>query len=376
MKEIDVNGIAGIQPVRGGTDSWYYALDGTYGDLYEAQEIYEDKGRIGGSRFFLIRHPDGAVFRPLSAKLNTVAGEPVYHEGRISFPVVDFAAGEIRISTFDCGSAETEEAAAMPLDSVKDCYNLRLFGSPLTLTRQGNDGTLELIWPQRKTFRIGMRESFFHRDGNELYLSDWFEDPDFREETVVRDAESGEILRRMDGDVFVMPDGELWHMQGKRGAEPEILTVRCGDPLWEKIAAFADRSDWRAGPFLARKMRAGDFQEWERVIAASVCGEIVGYCTFTEQDELPSHYGFAPFIGFVYVDERYRGRRFSQKMIRGALRYAEEAGFGAVYLMSGEHGLYEKYGFEKIGEYETVFGTTDQLFSVKIGKNRAEEKER
>ena len=88
MKEIDVSGIAGMQPVRGGTDSWYYVLDGTYGDLYEAQEIYGYRGEIGGSRFFLIRHPDGAVFRPLPAVPDTVAGEPVYHENRISFPAV------------------------------------------------------------------------------------------------------------------------------------------------------------------------------------------------------------------------------------------------------------------------------------------------
>ena len=28
----------------------------------------------------------------------------------------------------------------------------------------------------------------------------------------------------------------------------------------------------------------------------------------------------------------------------------------------GERGLYEKYGFEKIGEHRTTYGTTDQLF--------------
>lgn len=30
--------------------------------------------------------------------------------------------------------------------------------------------------------------------------------------------------------------------------------------------------------------------------------------------------------------------------------------------MSGEIGLYEKYGFEKLGDHETVYGTADQLF--------------
>lgn len=30
--------------------------------------------------------------------------------------------------------------------------------------------------------------------------------------------------------------------------------------------------------------------------------------------------------------------------------------------MSGEKGFYEKYGFELIGEYETIYDWTDQLF--------------
>lgn len=37
-------------------------------------------------------------------------------------------------------------------------------------------------------------------------------------------------------------------------------------------------------------------------------------------------------------------------MIVAALDYAESRGYKTVYLMSGEQGLYEKYGFEKIGE--------------------------
>ena len=34
--------------------------------------------------------------------------------------------------------------------------------------------------------------------------------------------------------------------------------------------------------------------------------------------------------------------------------------------MSGEVGLYEKYGFEKLGDYATIYGTTDQLFAKNI----------
>ena len=33
-----------------------------------------------------------------------------------------------------------------------------------------------------------------------------------------------------------------------------------------------------------------------------------------------------------------------------------------IYIMSGEIGLYEKYGFVKLGDYKTVYGSVDQLF--------------
>ena len=46
-----------------------------------------------------------------------------------------------------------------------------------------------------------------------------------------------------------------------------------------------------------------------------------------------------------------------------AINVAKEQGFSAIYLMSGEVGLYEKYGFTKVGDYKTIYGSVDQLFS-------------
>ena len=44
------------------------------------------------------------------------------------------------------------------------------------------------------------------------------------------------------------------------------------------------------------------------------------------------------------------------------MTYALESEYKNVYLMSGEIGLYEKYGFNKLGDYETIRGSTEQLF--------------
>ena len=114
--------------------------------------------------------------------------------------------------------------------------------------------------------------------------------------------------------------------------------------------------------YLAEKMKNNDFAAWERVFAACVNGRVAGFCTFAEKDELPEEHKFTPFIGFVFVDEPYRGKRISELMIQSAILYARELGYEKIYIMSGEIGLYEKYGFEKLGDYKTIYDSVDQLF--------------
>ena len=113
-------------------------------------------------------------------------------------------------------------------------------------------------------------------------------------------------------------------------------------------------------------MKESGFLPWERVLAACEGEEIVGFCTLSQKDELPERFPYSPFIGFVFVEERRRGRRISEKMIDRAARYAKTLGYRCVYIMSGEQGLYEKYGFRKIGDFETIYGTIDQLFEKEL----------
>ena len=54
------------------------------------------------------------------------------------------------------------------------------------------------------------RETLNFRDGDKLYFSIWYEDPDYREETLVRSAQDGTILERFSGDIRIMPNRERW----------------------------------------------------------------------------------------------------------------------------------------------------------------------
>ena len=146
----------------------------------------------------------------------------------------------------------------------------------------------------------------------------------------------------------------------------DIYVMDKEHPLWEKTADFAQVCSWKAGPFLADMMRSGKICGIERVIAACEGDDILGFCTLSEKDELPDIYDYTPFIGFVFVDEKARGKRLSEKMIEAASGYAAGNGYEYVYILTGEEGLYEKYGFEKIGDIDTIYGSTDQLFRKRI----------
>jgi len=128
----------------------------------------------------------------------------------------------------------------------------------------------------------------------------------------------------------------------------KILALQYGDPLWEKTADFAENCTWEAGPALAKNMRENAFTDWERVIVALDDDEsVIGYCTLTKTDCLPDA-PYTPYIGFLYVAERYRGQRIGGRLIDHAAELAAEAGFDRVFLVSRHVGLYEKYGFAAI----------------------------
>ena len=146
MKIIDLHGMTNMELVRGGTDEWYWSTDYIHGDLYEAEELFKIGHPLQSNRLYLIHYPDGAVYEPVSAASGQYIGYPVYDNGAVALLVVSFEEAVIRILRFR--PEETQEVVKLPLSAVKDCYNLMLHTSPLTLTRQPNDNTMEIVFPE------------------------------------------------------------------------------------------------------------------------------------------------------------------------------------------------------------------------------------
>lgn len=210
MKAIDIHGMTNMELVRGGTNEWYWPTDYIHGDLYEAEELFRQGHSVRSNRLYLIHYPDGTIYEPVKPTDGQYLGTPIYDGSSVVLLVVSFNESVIRILRFLHQPQAVQEMVQLPLAAVKNCYNLLLHTSPLSLTRQPNDGTFEIIWPEQVCFAIDDRETLNFRDRDKLYFNIWYEDPDYREETLVRSVQDGTILESFSGDVRIMPNGERW----------------------------------------------------------------------------------------------------------------------------------------------------------------------
>ena len=209
MKRIITNGITNLEPLAG-SSKWYWGSDYASGDLYEAEELFRSGHPLRKNRLVLVRCPEGTVYEPVCTKPGQYLGRPAYHNGQVVLLLVDFPKEEIRILSFDEAKKTIEPLAVLPLSVVADCYNLMLDTPPLMLTRSAHDNQFQILWPERRDFAIEDHEFFEFLEGNRLYTSVWYEDPDYREELLVRDYDTGELLERIPGSLRQMPNGQKW----------------------------------------------------------------------------------------------------------------------------------------------------------------------
>ena len=211
MKEINVKGITYLEKLQG-TEKWYWASDYIHGDLYEAEEMFNNNYKIKSNSILFVSYPEGKVIEPIKAEDGQYFGIPIYHDNSIVILLVDFNKKIIKIEIYNEFASQIINSISIPLNEVKDCYNLRLETEPLMLTRSGKENLFEIIYPNKIRFEIESNESFCFKKDNYLYFSAWFEDKDdgYHEEVIIRDTNTGNIIERKHGSVTVMPDGQKW----------------------------------------------------------------------------------------------------------------------------------------------------------------------
>ena len=209
MKVIETKGITYLEKFNANME-WYWGTDYACGDLYEAEEVFRDGKRFEPNRLIFVHYPDGRVFEPIEAKENQYFGRPAYIDGVIYILLVSFDKELIRIMKCSHEMKELSVIAEIPLSEVQDCYNLKIDGSPVMVTRQGGDNYFQIIWPIKVNFSIGERESFYLRKSEKLYFHEWHEDPEYREEINIREYPSGNMIEKISGAVMTMPNEENW----------------------------------------------------------------------------------------------------------------------------------------------------------------------
>ena len=209
MKIIETNGITYLEKFDCCSE-WYWGTNYTSGDLYEAEEIYLSGKEIEPNSLIFVRYPDGTVFEPIKPDKSQYFGMPAYVNGSIYILLVSFKEKKIRIYQCSPNMDNIVLTVELPLNTVKDCYNLKIDGNPLMLTRQGGENRFQIIWPDQVEFDIGIRESFCFKRDDKLYFSEWHEDPDYREEINIREYPTGKLIEKISGAEMILPDGQSW----------------------------------------------------------------------------------------------------------------------------------------------------------------------
>jgi len=141
----------------------------------------------------------------------------------------------------------------------------------------------------------------------------------------------------------------------------EIKPTVYWDVFWYKLIDYTKNCSREAWPLLAQKMEENKFLEWEKIFVAIDDENIIWFCTFTKEDWIPDC-NYSPFVWFIFVDENYRWKRVSEKMINTVEDYAKTLNFSKLYIVSDHKGLYEKYWFEKCDEKADELWRTETIF--------------
>lgn len=99
------------------------------------------------------------------------------------------------------------------LKEAGDLINVRIVKEPFMLVKcEMQDDKVDFLWPFRKHLQLEENETLDFIEGEQIITSKWIEDPDYREEVIIRRMSDGEIVERMQGCIVEMPDGTRWNM--------------------------------------------------------------------------------------------------------------------------------------------------------------------
>lgn len=209
IKRIDIPSNMDIDNIEG-TAEWYIARNSTY-DVYGALECINNSEEYSGDEVYLIHYPDGKTYMPFEKNKNICITNPIWNNGVFYIMKIDLINRICFIYEYIPKKNCLNLKNRINIGDKDECYNLNLKGMPLSVIEEDGEN-FKIIWPENKNIVIGSNESFLFRNKDELYFERWFDDISIKEETVVRNIKTGEIVKVIDGRLFIMPNNVIWQL--------------------------------------------------------------------------------------------------------------------------------------------------------------------
>ena len=125
--------------------------------------------------------------------------------------------------------------------------------------------------------------------------------------------------------------------------------------------------DWAGARYLFTLLTENRFHELcgekARLLLLTDGTKLVSFCTYAEKDDIPDT-ELTPWMGFVYTRPDYRGRRLIGRLIPRVKKMARDDGYDALWISTGETGLYEKYGAEYVTDMTDVRGGDSRIYRM------------
>ena len=142
----------------------------------------------------------------------------------------------------------------------------------------------------------------------------------------------------------------------------KLYKVDNNTELSNKLIDFVENFSWiEVKEHMLSVVKNWKFEKWETPFIATIDNKIVGMATIMKSDyyPLPDIY---PWISCIFVTEKYRGNRISEKLIDFANKFAKEIGFKRTYIPTDIIGLYEKYGYYYLKDIVNYGNGVDRLY--------------
>lgn len=212
MKTNQFNGCKKLYPERiDGTAEWFYCKEPSFLDVEDLLKT-SDNFIFEGNQLFLM-NISGRIFEPIQQKHNVFLSQPIYNidDNALAIIKYDFSKGSIQIVKYDIQTDYCSVVGEVSLSKGGDLINVRILQNSYVLVKhEPIKDITSILYPFEKKIQLEENEGLFLINDNKLISRKWIEDPDYREEIIVRDFNTTEITERKNGYASIMPNGEIW----------------------------------------------------------------------------------------------------------------------------------------------------------------------